>query len=246
MASRRSSLIPRRQSIDVHVPIARSNSPGDEELGQAVKSASPVPENVTPEDFNRFLSLVNSQSPEEVERKAAALAQAGELTESVLEAGFATLEQAKNREDTDERVIASLQGLCNFLLELYQQINTPTALKLIDEFVQLMKPDQDDSTNEEAVRSAMEHKFLAEDNTKGGVIEFIRSVDGFLESMREQDAEFEEQCKLSIDTGDMTGEQREQLDQFLSLRRAAVQQMKTIRRIAQKICDEQSTTVKKH
>jgi len=46
---------------------------GDDQLADAVASASPIPQNVTPEEFNRFMTLVNSASPEEVEQKAQAL-----------------------------------------------------------------------------------------------------------------------------------------------------------------------------
>lgn len=79
---------------------------------------------------------------------------------------------------------ASLQGLCNYLLELYTQISTPAALQLVDEFVQLMKPDREDAANEEAVRAAMTRALLGEDRTSpGGVEEFVATVQGFLVSM---------------------------------------------------------------
>ena len=89
--------------------LPRARGPGDEGAWDAARNASPVPENVTPEDFNLFMSLLQSETPEEVEHKAVAMAQAGDLTEGVVEAGFATLQQAKEREGTDGRVIASLQ-----------------------------------------------------------------------------------------------------------------------------------------
>ena len=56
-------------------------------------------------------------------------------TEGLLEAAHAALEQAKERSGaTDgERVVESLQGLCNYLLELFEQNNAPPALKLVDE-----------------------------------------------------------------------------------------------------------------
>lgn len=92
-----------------YLTLPRARGTGDEGAWDAARNASPVPENVTPEDFNLFMSLLQSETPEEVEQKAVVMARAGDLTEGVVEAGFATLQQAKEREGTDERVIASLQ-----------------------------------------------------------------------------------------------------------------------------------------
>lgn len=95
-----------------------------------------------------------------------------------------------------------------------------------------MKPDQEDSVNEEAVREAMRRTLLADDSESDGVAEFIASVEGFLVSMRAQDIEFEAQYKALIEEGTMSPEQREQLDQIQELRRAAVMQMETVKEIA--------------
>lgn len=94
--------------------LTRRSSSGDgDQIADVVASSRRVPENCVPEDFHRFLNLIDSESPEEVQRKAISLMESGELTEGVLEAAFATLEQAKekDREGTDDgkNVVASLQ-----------------------------------------------------------------------------------------------------------------------------------------
>jgi hypothetical protein len=76
LRSSRATPAPTRRGASV-VTAASSASGSDDQLADVVASASPVPQNCSPEDFNRFMSLLNSASPEEVEQKAAALVQAG-------------------------------------------------------------------------------------------------------------------------------------------------------------------------
>ena len=64
-------------------------------------------------EFQRFYHLLESQSFEEVEAKTLELVKNGELTEGLLQAAIATLEQAQQRQD--ERVLPTLSGLCNYL-----------------------------------------------------------------------------------------------------------------------------------
>jgi hypothetical protein len=90
----------------------------------------------------------------EVEKKALAMIEEGKLTEGVLKAGFATLEQAQAR--GDEKVIPTLTGLCQYLLEMYQRLAAPPALVLVDQFVQIIN-------DEEKCKSAMRKALLAED-----------------------------------------------------------------------------------
>lgn len=119
-------------------------------------------------------------------------------------------------------------------------MTTPPALQLVDQLVQLLKPEQEASANEEAVRRAMRLALLSEDSPAGGVAGFLDSVEGFLEKMREQDIEFDAQSQLLIDEGNMLPEQREQLEQFSIMRCSAVQQMEKIREIAYTMIREET------
>jgi hypothetical protein len=83
-----------------HVASSTSN------LQNVVDDAVPVPDGVSPEDFQKFLALLNSRDIAEVEAKTLELVKNGELTEEVLKAAFATLEQAQQRKD--EQIIPSL------------------------------------------------------------------------------------------------------------------------------------------
>ena len=81
---------------------------GDDEIRDVVNDAAAVPPDVSPEDFNAFYRLLDSADAEQVEAKVKALVEGGGLTEGVLKAAFATLEQAQSRNDKPE-IVASLQ-----------------------------------------------------------------------------------------------------------------------------------------
>ena len=100
----------------------------------------------------------------------------------------AMLEESKKRKD-DERVIASLQGVLNFLVQLYQKYNAPPTLGVIDNIVrewQIMaeKGETTDEKMKEVVR-----RVAKEGNVE--LAELAGAVDGFKASMDEQDAQFE-------------------------------------------------------
>ena len=180
-------------------------------------------------EFQRFYHLLESQSFEEVEAKTLELVKNGELTEGLLQAAIATLEQAQQRQD--ERVLPTLSGLCNYLMEVYQQNNVPSALALVDRFVQLMRSDRDAETNRSVVRDAMTARLLVED-AEIGVDEFLSSVDNYLAAMEAQDNDFEEGYSRLVEEGGMTDAQKDQFDQMRRLRAEAKGHMRLVRAIA--------------
>ena len=173
------------------------------DIKSVVDGAASVPGGVSPVEFQRFYHLLESQSFEEVEAKTLELVKNGELTEGLLQAAIATLEQAQQRQD--ERVLPTLSGLCNYLMEVYQQNNVPSALALVDRFVQLMRSDRDAETNRSVVRDAMTARLLVED-AEIGVDEFLSSVDNYLAAMEAQDNDFEEGYSRLVEEGGMTEE----------------------------------------
>ena len=92
-----------------------------------------------------------------------------------------------------------------------------------------MLPDGDANFDEVAVRVAIQEKLVANEMT---VVEFLSEVDKYLSSMAEQDEFFEKECEELSKQGQITDEQRKQLDQFRVLRTQAKGQMEAIRRAA--------------
>ena len=199
------------------------------DIKSVVDGAASVPGGVSPVEFQRFYHLLESRSFEEVEAKTLELVKNGELTEGLLQAAIATLEQAQQRQD--ERVLPTLSGLCNYLMEVYQQNNVPSALALVDRFVQLMRSDRDAETNRSVVRDAMTARLLVED-AEIGVDEFLSSVDNYLAAMEAQDNDFEEGYSRLVEEGGMTDAQKDQFDQMRRLRAEAKGHMRLVRAIA--------------
>ena len=199
------------------------------DIKTAVDGAASVPDGVSPIEFQRFYHLLESQSFEEVEAKTLELVKNGELSEGLLQAALATLEQAQRKQD--ERVLPTLSGLCNYLIEVYQQNNVPRELALVDGFVQLIRSDRDAETNRSVVKDAMTARLLVED-AEIGVAEFLSSVEKYLAAMEEQDIEFEEGYSRLVEEGGMTDVQKDQLDQMRHLRAEAKGHMRLVRAIA--------------
>lgn len=199
------------------------------DIKSAVDGAASVPDGVSPVEFQRFYHLLESQSFEEVEAKTLELVKNGELSEGLLQAALATLEQAQRKQD--ERVLPTLSGLCNYLIEVYQQNNVPRELALVDGFVQLIRSDRDAETNRSVVKDAMTARLLVED-AEIGVAEFLSSVEKYLAAMEEQDNEFEEGYSRLVEEGGMTDVQKDQLDQMRHLRAEAKGHMRLVRAIA--------------
>lgn len=147
----------------------------------------------------------------------------GKLTEGVLKAGFATLEQAQAR--GDEKVIPTLTGLCQYLLEMYQRLAAPPALVLVDQFVQIID-------DEEKVLDAMRKALVAKD-APIPLPAFLESVAQFLVAIEQQDVEFENDFKQMGEQ--LTAEQMEQITQMREMRKGAKAQMLEVQRIAKSL-----------
>jgi len=190
---------------------------------EAVGASVPAPEDVSPDEFARFYALLQCADVAEVEKKCLEMIQAGELTEGVLKAGFAVLEQATAR--GDEKVIPTLTGLCQYLLEMYQRLAAPPALVLVDQFVQLLD-------DEEKVLAAMRAALLAED-AEIDLAKFLEAVAEFLVAIETQDAEFERDYAQMGDN--LTPEQLEQVGQMRTMRAGAKAQMLEVQRHAESL-----------
>ena len=175
-----SSVTPTRDTSGRRL-LVRASAEGSDPVKEAIGASVPAPEDVSPDEFARFYALLQCADVAEVEKKCLEMIQAGELTEGVLKAGFAVLEQATAR--GDEKVIPTLTGLCQYLLEMYQRLAAPPALVLVDQFVQLLD-------DEEKVLAAMRTALLAED-AEIDLAKFLEAVAEFLVAIETQDAEFE-------------------------------------------------------
>ena len=82
--------------------------------------------------------VVDSQSWEEVQGKALQMVHNGELTEGVVKAGHAVLEEARNRNE-DPRIISSLEDAVGLLSSAFQmQMTAPPGLRVADECANMM------------------------------------------------------------------------------------------------------------
>ncbi len=205
----------------------------EEDAMDAYNNASPVPPNVAPEEFERFYQLISCETTEEVIAKAEEFGKQGLLTEGVVAAAHAMLEESKKRKD-DERVIASLQGVLNFLVQLYQKYNAPPTLGVIDNIVrewQIMaeKGETTDEKMKEVVR-----RVAKEGNVE--LAELAGAVDGFKTSMDEQDAQFEQQeAELRSRPEGVAPEVEEELTQMRTMRMAAKEQMVLVGKMVKEI-----------
>ena len=205
----------------------------EEDAMDAYNNASPVPPNVAPEEFERFYQLISCETTEEVIAKAEEFGKQGLLTEGVVAASHAMLEESKKRKD-DERVIASLQGVLNFLVQLYQKYNAPPTLGVIDNIVrewQIMaeKGETTDEKMKEVVR-----RVAKEGNVE--LAELAGAVDGFKASMDEQDAQFEQQeAELRSRPEGVAPEVEEELTQMRTMRMAAKEQMVLVGKMVKEI-----------
>ena len=205
----------------------------EEDAMDAYNNASPVPPNVAPEEFERFYQLISCETTEEVIAKAEEFGKQGLLTEGVVAASHAMLEESKKRKD-DERVIASLQGVLNFLVQLYQKYNAPPTLGVIDNIVrewQIMaeKGETTDEKMKEVVR-----RVAKEGNVE--LAELAGAVDGFKASMDEQDAQFEQQeAELRSRPEGIAPEVEEELTQMRTMRMAAKEQMVLVGKMVKEI-----------
>jgi hypothetical protein len=210
------------------VPVARASSrdepqkPADP-IRDAVNASTPVPVDVSPDEFAQFYGLLQCTDVAEVEKKALAMIEEGKLTEGVLKAGFATLEQAQAR--GDEKVIPTLTGLCQYLLEMYQRLAAPPALVLVDQFVQIIN-------DEEKCKSAMRKALLAED-APIPLADFLEAVAGFLVAIEQQDVEFEKDFETMGDK--LTPTQTEQITQMRAMRVGAKAQMVQVETMAKSL-----------
>jgi len=205
----------------------------EEDAINAYNNATPMPPNVAPEEFERFYQLISCETTEEVIAKAEEFGQQGLLTEGVVAASHAMLEESKKRND-DERVIASLQGVLSFLVQLYQKYNAPPTLGVIDNIIrewQIMaeKGETTDEKMKEIVR-----RVAKEGNVE--LAELAGAVDGFKASMDEQDVQFEQQeAELRSRPEGVTPEVDEELTQMRTMRLAAKEQMVLVGKMVKEI-----------
>ena len=205
----------------------------EEDAIDAYNNASPMPPNVAPEEFERFYQLISCETTEEVIAKAEEFGEQGVLTEGVVAAAHAMLEESKKRND-DERVIASLQGVLSFLVQLYQKYNAPPTLGVIDNIIrewQIMA-EKGETTDEKM-------KEIVQTVAKEGNVELAElagAVDGFKASMDEQDVQFEQQEEeLRSRPEGVTPEVDEELTQMRTMRLAAKEQMVLVGKMVKEI-----------
>ena len=199
-----------------------------EEVGEAARGAARVPLGVTRDDFTNYYGILNAQSAEDVDRAIDSLIARGEFTEGVVEAALATYQEAEKRGEIGD-VVDALRGVFEYVLDRYQRANAPRALKVIDEIVSALgELDVKERASEEAQNGVM-REVLARAATSAEA--FAADVDGFLQTMVAQDAQFDAQVAQMRAEG-MDDERQAQVARLIEMRGAAKEQMLVIRAVA--------------
>jgi hypothetical protein len=203
------------------------------DAAEALEAATPMPPNVSPEEFERFYELISCETTADVMKTAEEFGENGLLTEGVVAAAHAMLEEAKKRRD-DERVIKSLQGVLQFLVQLYQKYNSPPSLSVIDNVIrewQIMA--EKGETTQENMKEIV-RRVAKEGNVE--LAELAGAVDGFKASMDEQDSQFDRQEEeLRNSPEGVSDEVDEELTQMRTMRLAAKEQMILVGKMVKEI-----------
>ena len=209
---------------------AAPSNQGDDELAQVMANAQMAPPNVREEDFTNYYRILNAQSPEEASEAIDAMTRDGSLTEGVVEAALATYQTAQSKGEGPE-IIAALKGLFEYLLDCYQRANVPPALGLIDACVSGLSALDDQTRADDAAQDAVVRDVLRD--AQMSVEEFLANIDMFLQSMTQQDAQFDAQVAQMRAEG-VDEEREQQIAQLVDMRGAAKEQMLVIRAISQR------------
>ena len=207
-----------------------SSSSDADALAQAMANAQMAPPNVKEEDFTNYYKILNAQSPEEASATIDEMVSAGSLTEGVVEAALATYQTAQSKDEAPE-IIAALKGLFEYLLDCYQRANVPPALGLIDACVSGLGALDEAARGDDAAQDAVVRDVLA--NANMDFNEFLANSDMFLQSMAQQDAQFDAQVAQMRAEG-VDDEREAQIAQLVDMRGAAKEQMLVIRAISQR------------
>lgn len=107
----------------------------------ALEAATPAPKEASQEDFGKFLQVVQAGAWEEVEAGVRSLSRQGALTEGVLTAGGAMLENALAQGE-DPRVVDSLRRVMALMVSEYERANAPPDLVAIMDIVGAIAADE--------------------------------------------------------------------------------------------------------
>mmetsp|Transcript_11743 Transcript_11743/g.13956 ORF Transcript_11743/g.13956 Transcript_11743/m.13956 type:complete len:319 (+) Transcript_11743:173-1129(+) len=183
---------------------------------------------VTAQDLEVMEDILTCASSDELVAKVQSIQQDGRLTEGLLEAFYTALGRAQDRNEP-EGVIASLQGICQFLAGAYQQNNKPPALELTERILQVMN---DAATEEEAANYAL--LALAEAFKEGSEMtcdSFLKDLTGYLVRMGDMDRETDTAYEQNKDQ--LNEQQQAQFEEMRTERAKAKEQLEGVFGLAQ-------------
>lgn len=154
-----------------------------------------------------------------VQEKVRKLAIEGRLTPSVFTAAAGILEECQTR-GLDENITRTMESVCNLLATTLQQLNMPPAMRLVGELTQLDPADPS--------QASQITKMITDAVGAGKVqlAEVVEDLEYFLNTLAEQEGEFNNSIKHVADSG--TKEEFDQVLQIVEARRAAQTRMTTI------------------
>jgi len=163
-----------------------------EDAVKAANDAMQVPEGTGAEDLKAFYDILQSQTWEEAQQAVVDLQASGGLHEGVVETAVMALNKTRDNPvppgQNKDQLISTLESVCDLLIRALQVQEASPALRLVDELV-LCKPTE----NRELVKQRLEMEF----KTDGGLSrdELVRSMNGFLGQMDDQDKDFAAQVE---------------------------------------------------
>jgi len=209
--------------------VSMSATPPDplEEAKAAAQAASPLPKGVTSEDLRKFYMIVDSQSWDEVQGKTLKMVHDGELTEGVVGAGEAVLQEAMDRKE-DPRIISSLQDAVSLLGSALHMTNAPEGLRVADECANMMIVAGSPAAAEADVVAKLKGVF-ADPEVDVNPKSFLQDVEGFIANIEEQEDSFQEMMADAAEKG--INEDSAQVAEFAQARATARRNLNALKDI---------------
>eukprot|EP00854_Cymbomonas_tetramitiformis_P010221 gene10221-12092_t len=184
---------------------------------KAARDAIKTEDNTSAQDVSYFYEVLNSPSWEEANEVVLRLVAEEKLTEGVLDACWSAIEKSEQQGAGDE-VKQTLQNLYQLLVETYQQLHAPPALRLIEELNALDPVGHPEEVKARLAEVLDKPDFFSKDA-------FFADVNVYLQAMSAQDSEFEEQV---AQLGEPTVDQLVMIKQTREMRGEAKAQMQAI------------------
>jgi len=179
----------------------------------------------------KFYEVVDSVSWEEVQNKALKMVQNGEMTEGVVLAGEAVLQEAQRRKE-DPQIISSLENALGLLSSAVQMVNAPPGLRLCDECANMMIAAGSPEAAEDRVRERLKEGF-ADPELDVTPESLLQDIAGFISNIKQQEEQFQEMAQQLMASGNE--EQVEGIQEYGRARATALRNLVSLQSIVEQM-----------